>query len=466
MAIRQETGLSSAPEPKPIVDEQAKPLFAKPASLTENGPRETVGKPLSGQEMQELVESPALVSERPLENQSIVLFTPEKKRSIKQALKELREKKQKLKEKALQKEDQFMSKLERKLTKAPTNSVLEKSPSFFERKFGRTLDRFAAWEFLSLVDHQIVDNVQRIYPVGYEEKLGEIMADPNTILFTFSNHQSIAEIEEHAMLSQKNAKIINKARGFDDSPLGRIKRVFNPQDEKNRFPGTVITYAKSLTPEGKLGQGGFVEQVTMQLKNRHIKEKFFMEPFVREKDKKKYGLSIKDNTILASKFVHYIKNGFAIDSFTPGTVEESRFIDEEGAEKHRKGLQELDCTQYFRLMELAERLGKKCAFLNVGMDGGNNIIDPAYSEEPIPTKKAIRALFDPRNSPGIRTVLKLFHLENKPLMTVRVGMPMSKEEVMQQIKENYGEINLKNVNSYTGHGLAKLLPPEARGVYA
>lgn len=464
MASEIERNPDSIPDPRPIGKKQDFSQLTKPAALAGKSVEKIAGKPLSNRATSNPVESSTSLSEKPQEVQNIVLFTAEKRRFMK---KTLREKKQRLKEKVLKKEDRFVSKIEKKLEEIPTDKVPKKSPSFFERKFGRALDWLAAWEFLFLAEHQVIENIQIEYAVGYEERLGEKMKNPNTTLFKFSNHQSISEIETKAKIAQKDAKIINKARGFDDTLLGKVKKIFKPQDEKNRFRGNVATYAKSLTPDGKPGQGSLAEQLAIRLRNKLTKKNLFMEPFVREVDEERFGLSTKDNRQLSRKLVYYAKNGFGFDYFTPGSVEESRFTDEEGTEKHRKGLQEPDCTQYFRFMELAEKLGKKPIIVFESMNGGYNVVDHTNRNKPSLTRKAIAACFDPRNSPGIRMILKVFHLENKPLMTAKVGLPMSKEEVLQQIRETYGEVNLKNLNNYVGHRLAELLPEgDARGVYA
>lgn len=392
-------------------------------------------------------------SKKPPEN---IIFTREKK--SKQIMKRLGERK-KLKEDAASKGNGLELESEKKLNEQPN------SKSWLEKKFGKHLDRLAAWELLFLAEHQVVDNIPINMTKASEKRLGELMSDPDALIVVLTNHQSIAEIVGKAKLFKKLTKIINKSRGFDDSLPGKLKRKFKQENEQG-FPGIIVTYAGSLTPNGQRGQGSIAEQLAIQLKKKLKRNSLHMEAYMRKKDEDKYELSRKDNDKLAAKLVQYIKKGFGMDFFTPGTVEESRFTDEDG-ERNRKGIQELDCTQYLRLWELAERLGKKIVVLKVGMDGGYNLVDPTDGENPTPTKKVIKACLDPRNSPGVRSALKLVHANTKPLMTINVGMPMTKEEILEDVKnKNGGELTVKGINDHVGYGLAELLPTEARGVYA
>lgn len=355
-----------------------------------------------------------------------------------------------------------------------------------DQKISKEVDIAGVSLFRLRALHQIIPHIKPEYAPDFEDKFTEIMKDPDVIPILLSSHQGWADAITMALTSRKLTRMINKARGFDDSVWQDIKVSFagnllqKPDPEKKRFKGFVLTIAKSLDIEGK-GQGPFIEELQKQAQSWFHEHFLTTDGFVREKDKEKYGLSGIINKKHNLKMVQDIREGTTGRAFFPeASVEGGRISAEEKNGNHNniKGMQKFDTSiKYDRLLEHIQKAGKKAVFLTVGSHGAFRIIDP-NTKKPIPTWEAWIANFNPLNTYVISDFMKAFtrlmvDIEIKGLMEVKIGMPIKAEDIVREIIENRkGQFSneqkptSEEISSYLGKKIAALLPPEARGVYA
>jgi len=119
------------------------------------------------------------------------------------------------------------------------------------------------------------------------------------------------------------------------------------------------------------------------------------------------------------------------------------------------GLREFNCKSFHGLVNSTElKHHRKVIIIPVGSYGAFDIFDPGYHS--YPTLKVLKELV--RSNP-------------KSLLTVKVGLPVSYDDIVlkarkEALKQNGSEeINSRNIDHEFGSMLAVLLPPGAQGYY-
>lgn len=294
--------------------------------------------------------------------------------------------------------------------------------------------------FINLTEQSIVKRIKPEYPEGFKERIVELDQLPDSFIVLVGNHQALPDGGSMAAVNKDIVNIVNTAR---------------PQDNPSR--GSMLTIAYSLVSGH---QNPWIKEAIAIGRERLEDSPYFlpMEPFVREKDRIKYG--IDDNNAEYTKRVFEIINrgdqrvADNLAFYVSGTMEEGRRIKEGENKGQIKGLQEMDCEQFYQLMRIAKlRYHKDAMLIGVGSNGGYEILDPDHDNRP--TLKAIGALANPLPS-------------RKNLLTVKVGMPKSFTSILEEIQQQKSEkITAKDFTDYLGRNiLAPLLPPHARGIYA
>lgn len=288
--------------------------------------------------------------------------------------------------------------------------------------------------FVSLAERKIVKPIEPKYLEGFGSAFREAMQDFNTLLILVSNHEGHADIAPIAIVSQKLTDIINETR-----------------DDGDRFRGFMLTIAASL---GTGHQNLFLQETIRQAKKRFLDYHLVTQPFVRETDKEKYGL-VSDNSDYMKKLMEIVKkednrgtDGLAF--FPQGSVESGRRI-KTGKDKGRiKGMQKFNCGELYNLIEIIEaRYHRKVLIIPIGSHGAGNVISPDHRR---PTLTAIAQM--PKPHP-------------KPLIVVKVGLPIKWGHLKNQIEEQKGQkATAKDIGDFLGKTIAAMLPPDARGIYA
>lgn len=317
--------------------------------------------------------------------------------------------------------------------------IKEKSLSIGE-KIAKPAIALSANIFISLTEQSIVKRIKPEYPEGFRDRIIELDGTPNTFFVLVGNHQALPDGGSTAIVSRDITSIINTVR---------------PQDNPSR--GSMLTIAYSLVSGH---QNLWIKEAIARGRKRLQGSPYFlpMEPFVREKDKIKYGIDVNNDEYTKRIFEIVNKSeqreADNLAFYVSGTMEEGRRI-KEGANKGQiKGLQEMDCEQFFKLMRIAKiRYHKDAMLIGVGSDGAHKILDPDHDNRP--TLKAIGALVNPLPS-------------RENLLTVKVGMPKSFDSILEEIEQQKGgKANADDFTDYLGRKiLAPLLPLHARGIYA
>lgn len=390
--------------------------------------------------------------------------------------------------------------------------VIKKSA---EQKVSRVADVSSVWLFLSLMKPQIIRKINPEYAEGFDGEFTEIMKDPNVVPFILTNHEGMADAVIVALMSRKLTKLINKARGFDDSILKmamkKVRNIFThnllgkDDQEKKGFDGLVLTMAKSLENNGN-GQGEFIEEAVRQLQPWFKKNNLALDGYVREKDQEKFGLPRSINFKHNRKLYQDIKNGKGRALFPEASVESGRFTEntnriryakrsrrntefdelletirmngKQGEAYRIKGMQEFDKSIDFNsFIEIARKNGKEVVFIVAGSHGAFRITDHNGSK-PIPTWHAWKACLNPGNIPilgdSIKASLELMadiKIDDN-LMDVKVGMPIKASDMIKEIMEKREDKSLDGqkptrdeLSNYLGRKIAELLPEDARGFY-
>lgn len=284
------------------------------------------------------------------------------------------------------------------------------------------------------------------YAEGFNEAILEITKDPNNILVFTCNHEGLGDGAPSGIISKQVYEMINNQRG--------------PDEEK--FRGFMLTIASSLTS----GHQGSLWQELIKLADKTLQKYYlYMIPYTREKDKIQYNLHADNDEYkkvldaIIKKEPDRIADGLFL--YIAGNMSEGRRIKREFPTnlfpfgRPINGLPDLNCDRFHALAKITElRYGKKFIIVPVGMFGGFNVFDPEHHS--MPTPKAIKELVS--NNP-------------KSLFTVRVGLPISYDQIVLNAKneamkqKGSEDITSRDVDSQLGYMLARQLPKEAQGHY-
>lgn len=303
------------------------------------------------------------------------------------------------------------------------------------KEFARPLIAIGTRGFVSLGERKIVKPIKPEYAEGFDNAFKKAMRDPSTLPILVSNHEGHADIVSIALVSRELTNIINGTRGDGD-----------------RFRGFMLTIAASLETGH---QNLFLQEITRQAKKRFLNYHLVTQPFVREADREKYGMD-SNNLGYMKKLMEIVQKGDkrvadGLAFFPQGSVESGRRI-KNGKNKGRiKGMQKFNCGELYNLIEKIEaRCQRKVLIIPIGSHGAGKVISPDHRR---PTLTAIEEM--------------LLKPHPKPLMVVKVGLPIEWGRLKEQIVEQKrGEVTAEDVGNFLEKIVAPLLPSDARGIYA
>lgn len=182
---------------------------------------------------------------------------------------------------------------------------------------------------------------------------------------------------------------------------------------------------------------------------------------------------MKPNRIeVTNALIEGVKAGFSLSFFPEGTVEAGRtkvrekrqenneaqiFVDIEeflegiGLIGEINGMQPFDGEVFGQAKRIADKYSKGALFVPIAINGVHHILKPTTDRKAILTPYSFAALLSP------------FDLG---LITVRVGVPIMANSMVGDLSSSGKEVNGQNMADYIGFQIARLLPENARGVYA
>lgn len=313
--------------------------------------------------------------------------------------------------------------------------VQEKNLSFLDHVVKPVISK-GADIFIARGEKTIVPTINPEHPAGFEERFTELAKDPSSLFILLSSHQGHADIATTAVESGYLTGLTNKIR------------------PENPSRGYMLTIASSL-------ESGH-QKILLQNLIKGLQKEFLPKNFLstgaytRKKDTSQYGIEADDSEY--NKSIKEIIRGNetrkadGLAFYLEGTVEGGRRKKKWGTEKSIKGLQPLDCENFYKLLKVMKICHRNPVLIFIGSDGANSILNPNFKNWP--TVKAIKALAG--NKPS-----------KDKFFDVKVSMPITFDEMLAELqKDKQGKIEHQDVANYVGHNLAKLVRPEARGVYA
>lgn len=282
--------------------------------------------------------------------------------------------------------------------------------------------------FLWRVEKNIVRPIVPEFPEGFDNAFRKAMRDKDITPILISSHQGHADIISIAIVSKRLTDLLNETA--------------NPSD---RFPGFLVPIAASLETGN---QGVLLKQGIKQAKKRYL-PKYFLDtaPYVREKDKKLFALD-SNNIRFMRKLLDSIKKGFGIGLFPEATVEGGRSKNDDRTDI--KGMQKIDFAKFNEMITLVNRCGKKPLFIPIGSRGAFRIVHPEHTQ---------KFTFE-----AWEAILPFF--ETGSLMSIKVGMPIGYDQVVEGVEQQKEEPTPEKLSYYLGRKIAELLPENERGVYA
>lgn len=284
-------------------------------------------------------------------------------------------------------------------------------------------------------ERNIMNTIKPQYPEKFEEILQEIMKTPNAILVIISNHQALPDGAATAFIARAIGKMLN---------LGKV----------------ILTIASSLESGH---QNILVKEVIKATKRRLPKWNMDFASYTRDKDKDKYDLGTDTeymDTINAIARKDPKRKGDILAFYLPGNMEEGRRITEGENVGKIKGLQELHCQDFHRLMfALKMRYHREPILLPMTIEGANRLLDPSN---------------DNRITEEAEKIITQRQPPEESMLKVKMGLPKPYFGIVNEVESETGQkISLKSLakgskelDYYVGKKmLAPLLSPGARGVY-
>ena len=303
----------------------------------------------------------------------------------------------------------------------PANPIISKGVDLFVRR----------------VEKKILIPLQPNYEDGFRDKFVEVIEDSDVLPVAVITHQSHSDCISAAKLSKDLTTLANQHR--------------YPEEE---FRGYMLSVAASMQSGH---QNIVVQQYFETTKSIASKYNLRLQTYVRQKDENQYGISRSKNIQFSRELARIInkqedRQADGLIFFPEGTMEGGRKVIEGTKKGQINGMQELDWESIHKLIKGIEERGRKVVIIPVGTHGEFRISNP--SNKNYPTARVLKQLYNPLNIP------------RESILSVNVGMPMTYSEIKEILAKQGIEPNPQNIGEYVGRTIAKLLPLEARGVYA
>lgn len=244
----------------------------------------------------------------------------------------------------------------------------------------------------------------------------------------FSNHQSLAE------------------GVFWPALTSRIVEEINNRESKKKFKGFYIPTAASL----RSGDQADVIKTFFDILDPEFRERgLFTVDVIRDEDKDKYGLR-GSNRFAMRKLLSSGKRNKGIIIYPEGKVEGGR----RGENGEIKGMQEVrEAATFAQFVNESITRSRDISLLPVGIHGSYRILDPNDYSNPL---KIIP-----------REVMQMVigQKELRPVAQVSIGAPLTKSSLENIMQEPLNHMDPAHTRFLMSH-VARLLPHEARGIYA
>jgi hypothetical protein len=267
---------------------------------------------------------------------------------------------------------------------------------------------------------RITRNTTVEYTEGFREEFTKAIVN-NDLITLISNHDSLYNANSISLVAWALTQEARRIMGNDN------------------FKGFILPVATSLTTGHQdYSTGRLFEAVESRLNKNFL----FTTPHTRKKDQQQFNMQSNKRTYMEN-LIDAVNNGYGIAMFPEGTMEGGR-EDETGA---RKGMMEFEADALPVILKIATKKERNVAFIPIGTSGGVEIFDP--------TKKAA----------SLKAWLAASYLWTPKLVKVRVGLPVSSEELRHLAEQRSEEGAKRLINSSLGQKIAELLPDNQRGVF-
>ncbi len=280
-----------------------------------------------------------------------------------------------------------------------------------------------------LVDRLVVSQIIKEMP-RFIQAIPVVFPDDFTTTYANKIHGETKEVVP-VIVSSHTAHL-------DCLPLAGVAKTLTAMINRigeRRLQGFIVPIAASMETgnQGSIVKEGAerIGKITAQQYNLQALS------YARAKDKEKYDIPGNPQEFIRD-LTGQARNGYGVAVFPESTMQAGR------TKKHKLlGKTERFGMQEFKYMEaiaiIIRRTGKVPLYIPVGIDGGFRLESPDNNR---PTLPYLGEIF-------------LTHPHHTKLVSVRVGLPISHEE-----------IGSADINDFLGKKVAALLPPEARGVYS
>lgn len=276
---------------------------------------------------------------------------------------------------------------------------------------------------------RLISAIHPIFDPRFEEEYAKRMREKNITRIAVCSHTS----------------------HMDGPPLAAVIRELTNIDNKISSDSATTYFIVPIAISMETGDQGEVVQRATQRLTDFMSEKHLIKarPYTRDKD---IEIGIADNTYKFMKqLIQDIRDGNDIAIFPEATMQAGRSGKRNILQillfqkPKRHGMQPFkDIDVLARAVQAA---GNEPMYVFVGIDGGFNLEDPSKRR---PTLRYMKEAY-------------ITHPKKTKLVSVRVGLPMTHQELMEEAKQQ-GNDN-PDINHLLGRKVAPLLPPQARGVY-
>lgn len=265
-------------------------------------------------------------------------------------------------------------------------------------------------------EHNLIYALHPQYPERFSKDIWELTETPSLFLL-IGNHQSHAD---PLFMARVIDKIIRNATDM----VGH-----------KRIPGFVLPYATTVDTGH---QGKTIQILSKEFKGLVHEHKLHPMSYTRKKDTANYGLPA-NHFEFGRKFLPPIKAGYGVALFPEATIQGGRITNGK-----INGMQPFKQETLDPFLKFAQRTGRQLVIVPVGLHGG-------FRFENVNGK----------NRPTTQATVGILTGFGLPKASIRVGEPITYEQIQQEMQQD----NISFADTL-GRKVARLVPPEARGVYA
>lgn len=315
----------------------------------------------------------------------------------------------------------------------PRSSLIASDMNLAAKEFA--IGRFAGLA-LYLIENRIMKPMVPEFPERFERVFEKEMQDSNTVPILISSHQGHVDGLFAAVVSKKLKDMASKTIDLQGNNHG------------NRLQGFILPIAASIRTGH---QGLLLKQGIIQAEKKYLPYySLLLADYVRKKDEEKYGM--QSNAFALTRYLaEKIREGYGVADFPEGSVQGGR-----QNEKGINGMQQIDYDNLYTIIKIIKKQNRKPLFIPMCSYGAFKIINHNIDKK----------TNQPANRIGLKEFKVLVGSGTKNLMSVRIGMPIKDENLIEELTKQGEKITPRNIGDYLGKVIANLAPLDARGVYA